>query len=1254
MARFDLELFPSLDRVVGSPGGDLFVENGPPLTRTLAGLGGNDTYQLDGPGQDVVVEFDGGGIDVIHSAYRSIELPDFVENLVLDTFVPREADAPDPTAFSGIGNALNNRLVGNDENNLLDGRAGADTLDGGAGDDVYVVDSVRDVILDSGGEDLVRAFLSWTLDAFLEGLVLEEEAGAARATGNADDNGISGNSFANLISGGAGNDRLRGGGGNDTSVGGAGDDTYTDVAIGDVVVEAAGGGIDHVYAFAEEYVLAANVERLTLGDPDLGINGPGVIGWGNALDNGIGGNGNSNLLYGLAGDDKIVGGIDLDMTDLFFDTDTMVGGIGNDTYEVDSVDDYVLELANEGTDTIEARISFALPAWVENLTLLVDATALQGRGNDLANRIEGNAENNLLEGYGGNDSLIGGAGDDTLRGGRGNDTYEVNSLLDVVQEAADSGLDEVVLLAETDTTPFVLADFVERLILRGPGDLQQAVGNASNNYIAGGAESRNLLNGGGGTDTLVGGTKDDTYVIDSTADVIVEVADGGKDWLRSSITVSALLPVLENIELTGSANLNATGNLLDNRILGNSGTNVLAGLAGNDFLDGGAGADTLNGGAGDDTYIIDDAGDVVLEAGGRDMVVSSLALDLTASAALLQVEAGHLSGSADVALGGNALSNVLVGNTGSNLVEGLGGNDWLSGGAGGVDTLIGGAGDDTYNVSSAGTQVTENPGEGRDLVVTTALATYTLGAALDDLRMVSASAVTAIGNILANRISTDRGNDSLNGGAGNDTLVGGAGDDTYGVDSTLDVVVEIAGAGVDLVISSATYVLSAHVEGLELTGINNLNGTGNALANSITGNDGNNVLDGGAGNDTLDGGAGADTLRGGLGEDVFEDVDSADVVVGGAGIDTVRTALAAYTLLGDVENLEFTGAGAATLTGNALNNRIVGGGALDTLVGLGGNDYLDGGVGPDQMDGGLGNDTYVVDDAGDLVTDAGGIDTIIGKLAVVALTGGYAAIDNLVSGIDTDFTGTGNAGANLLVGGAGDDSLDGGAGADTLQGGLGNDVYFVDNAGDRVVERPVGGLYDEVRSTISYTLGADLEGLVLLGSANISGTGNARDNFIQGNSGNNVLNGGAGNDIIDGNGGNDSMIGGLGNDVFVWDGGDTVAGGAGDDALVVTATSLDLQALADTRITGIEYLDLLAGGVDVTVRATAADILALSDSNRVIVDGNTGDALELVDPAGAATWTNAGQDMIGGILYQVWQTGLAEVFVDTDVTVTIL
>ncbi|RUM10412.1 calcium-binding protein, partial [Rhizobium phaseoli] len=332
-----------------------------------------------------------------------------------------------------------------------------------------------------------------------------------------------------------------------------------------------------------------------------------------------------------------------------------------------------------------------------------------------------------------------------------------------------------------------------------------------------------------------------------------------------------------------------------------------------------------------------------------------------------------------------------TGNTLANVISGGSGNDTLDGGAG-ADTLIGGTGDDTYIVDNAGDVITENAGEGTD-AVKTALASYTLGANVENLTFTGTVSFTGTGNELDNVIT---------GGTGADHLIGGLGDDTYVVDNAGDVVTENAGEGTDTVKTAlASYTLGANVENLVSTGTAAFAGTGNELANAITG---------GVGADTLDGGAGADTLTGGAGNDIYVVDNIGDVVVeaAGGGTDTIKTVLNSYSLasLANVENLTFTGTGDFSGSGNAAVNVITGGA---------GNDILDGGAGADTLVGGAGNDIYIVDNTGDVVTEAAsaGTDTIETALASYSLAA-LANVENLTYTGTAAFTGTGNTLANVI------------------------------------------------------------------------------------------------------------------------------------------------------------------------------------------------------------------------------------------------
>lgn len=373
------------------------------------------------------------------------------------------------------------------------------------------------------------------------------------------------------------------------------------------------------------------------------------------------------------------------------------------------------------------------------------------------------------------------------------------------------------------------------------------------------------------------------------------------------------------------------------------------------------------------------------------------------------------------------------------------------------------------------------------------------------------------GNSGNNTLYGGAGNDTLNGGAGNDTLNGGAGNDTFVIDSALDVVNELANEGVDTVKSSVSLSIAAspYLENITLIGSAAINATGNGANNILDGsqNTAANVLTGGTGNDTYILGTG----------------DSA-VEAAAAGTDTVQSAIN-LTLGANIENGVLLGT-ALSLTGNSANNSLIGNAANNTLAGGAGNDTLNGAAGADSLIGGIGNDTYYVDSSNDVITELAGegTDTVISSLNYSL----NSTLENLtLSG--NAFKGVGNSANNVLTGNAKDNYLNGGAGADTMIGGAGSDIYLVDNAGDVVVEATGSGA-DSVQSSISYTLGANVENGTLLGSATTL-IGNTENNQLNGNASHNTLNGGLGNDSLNGNAGNDSLIGGDGDDVLIGDNG---------------------------------------------------------------------------------------------------------------------
>ncbi|MGH8473746.1 MAG: calcium-binding protein, partial [Gammaproteobacteria bacterium] len=332
--------------------------------------------------------------------------------------------------------------------------------------------------------------------------------------------------------------------------------------------------------------------------------------------------------------------------------------------------------------------------------------------------------------------------------------------------------------------------------------------------------------------------------------------------------------------------------------------------------------------------------------------------------------------------------------------------------------------------------------------------------------------------------------------------------------------------------------------------------------------------------------------HGGAGNDLYIVDNSADAAVENPheGIDSVQSSVT-WTLSANTENLTLIGSSATNGTGNSLNNILTGNSAVNVLRGEAGNDVLDGKAGADKLYGGSGDDTYLVDNTGDVVTEnpGEGVDTV--KSSVTYTLG--ANIEQLTltgtsnrsaTGNDLDNTLTGNSAANTLTGLAGEDLLDGGAGVDTLRGGLGNDTYVVDNAGDKVSENAAEGI-DTVQSSISYTLAANVEHLVLTGTGALKGTGNSLDNLLRGNNAANTLSGANGRDVLEGAAGNDTLMGGAGADRYLFsrgDGRDLIqeqAGVAGENDSVRFGPGLDPDQLWFSR-SGDDLSIAVLGGTD--------------------------------------------------------------------------
>jgi Ca2+-binding RTX toxin-like protein len=655
------------------------------------------------------------------------------------------------------------------------------------------------------------------------------------------------------ILGGAGRDRVFSGGVTDTIDVGAGDDIVYGESGRDVIQ----GGLGNDFLSG-----GADGDAIDGGQGDDQIYGGDSITWTNALiDSGNGSAAPGELLSGGAGDDLVIGSST---------ADALLGGEGKDAIA-----------GREGNDVIfgDAGLVFVAPPlsvfdpiisasrWPMGpmlgfhsgfskspmLTVHVDKTNDNVGGHEVklssADNPEAPRDNWMTAAVSGdNDQLYGGSGDDWIFGEFGDDVLSGG----VGKDTLDGGIGN-------DTYLFAKGDGQDVIV-----DHDTTVGN----------NDKVLLSNINAQDVVVSRDVSNLYIkLKTTSDSLTF-----SNWFVSSSDKVEQV-VFANGVSWGAAELAAAVSL--------------APTAGADYLAGTAGANTMAGLAGDDVYVVDNSGDRVSETAGAgtDSIFSSVSHTLSN-----HVENLALTGNAAINGTGNSLNNTLTGNSAAN---------WLNGG-GGADSMQGGAGNDTYVVDNAGDVVGEAVGEGTDLVQSSV--TYTLSANVENLTLTGSTASNGTGNALDNVLTGNsanntltggEGNDSLNGGTGSDTLIGGQGDDTYVVNVATDVVIENAGEGFDVVNSTATLTLSAHVEALVLQGWGVINGTGNELNNLLRGNLNGNTLNGNAGNDILEGNDGNDRLtdtsgaalfNGGVGHDALTGGASAEIFVGGLGYDTVTTA----------------------------------------------------------------------------------------------------------------------------------------------------------------------------------------------------------------------------------------------------------------------------------------------------------------------------------------------------------------------------
>ena len=942
----------------------------------------------------------------------------------------------------------------------------------------------------------------------------------------------------------------------------------------------------------------------------------------------LNGAGGDDEIHGGAGNDFIQGGAGADLLYGDEDNDLIVGGAGNDTIDggdgVDKVN-YSWESGslgvkvNLGSSGVSAGGAVyigphsAIDSFgnVDSLVSIENVETGSGDdyiyGDDGPNQLNAGAGNNYLEGRGGDDVLMSYGSSNYMAGGTGNDLYLITSGFYTIIEQPGEGIDEI----RTSAASYFLPANVE--ILTGQVSGQNLTGNALANVITG-VTGDDILTGGAGADTLNGGD--------------------GNDILNAGLFGDPFAGASANY------NFPDAGSDVDTLNGGNGNDTINAGYG--DNVDGGAGFDVLNldwtgapSGVSSD-FSVFELGSTLSIGGGTISGIERIGT-VRGSAYADVIDAHNNSGFTFIwGQGGNdfivagASTNFVYGGDGDDTIDGSydsypfqvtfygeAGNDTLIGGYG-PERLEGGIGNDTYRVFDSRVSVIENFNAGLDEVQTT-LASYTLGAELENLTGLASSGQALNGNGLANVItggaggdvlsgaggddilSGGAGNDMLDGGTGADAMAGGAGNDVYVVDDAGDTVTENAGEGVDEVRTArSSYALGANVE--------NLLGTSNG-GQSLTGNDLNNVVTGGAGTDSLYGGLGNDTLHGGDGNDTIFGGAGNDLLDGGEGDDFL-----VWRELFQVD------AEADTLNGGGGDDRIV--------AGYG--NSVDGGAGFDQLDLNLSGGTagVTVDlrqlENGGTLSVAGG--TITG-IDYVASLEGTAFDDVLIGGATLSATSgatllgwmgnddvRGTAGTDSLQGNDGDDTLTGDRGRDKIDGGAGSDTadYSRETGGGAVtiyltpsnVVGPDNVTYSAGRGTDTW---GDLD--LLFGIENVR-TG-AGDDKVYGDAAANRIETGGGNDLLDGGAGADTMAGGTGDDVYYVDTlSDVVTENAGEgfDEVRTSVSGYVMSANVEKlTYTGSGAGDLRGNASDNVLEGGAgSDLFRLQDGGNDIVSGGDG------------------------------------------------
>jgi Ca2+-binding RTX toxin-like protein len=969
--------------ITGGSGNDA-IDGGGGADIISAG-GGNDTVTYRGT--ETSIDGGTGTNTLLLNAVATVNLAN-VDQTSGDSITVGNFQNVDASALSSsvtlTGSSSANTITGGSSDDTIDGGGGADIIAAGGGNDSVTYRGTEASIDGGAGSDTLVLAAAGGITAvnFSVAAGVDQTTGDTTSATNFENLNagilstavtVTGSAAANTITTGSGNDTIDGGGGADVISAGAGNDTVSYYAA-ETSIDG-GTGTNTLSLKAAVTVNLGNAD-VTSGDAANVTNFQNVDA--SALSSAVSltGSSSANTITGGSGADTIDGGGGADIiaagggndTVTYQGTETSIdGGAGTDTLVlaasggVTAVNFSVAGGSDQTTGDSVSVTNF------ESIDASLVSSALTLTGSSSANTITGGSGNDTIDGGGGADVIAAGGGNDTVTyrgsetsidGGSGTNTLVMNAAATVNLGNGD----------QTSGDSTAVSNF-QNINASALSAALSLTGSSGANTITSGS-GNDTIDGAGGADVIAAGAGNDLVAYYGT-----EVSIDGGIGANTLVLDAAATVNLSNADQTSADSVNVTNFLnIDASALsaalsltGSSLANTITGGSGNDTIDGGGGADVIVAGAGNDTVTYHgtetsiDGG-----VGGSDTLVLASSGGITAVNFAVGAGADQTTGDTvgvtnfdnlDASILSSAVS--VTGSSSANTITTGSGNDVIDGGSG-ADIISAGGGNDT--VTYHGTETSIDGGGGTNTLVMASAATVNLGNAdqtsgdttnVTSFQNVDASGlssgVSITGSSSANTITGGSGSDTIDGAGGADVIIAGGGNDTvtyHGTETSID-----GGSGTNtLVLNAAATVNLGNADqtsgdSTNVTNFQNVDGSSQSAALTITGSSSNNTLTGGSGNDTISGGGGTDHLFGGGGDDIFiidhSSLALGSTIDGGSGNNTVNISANSGTVgdaelvasLTNVETIDFTASNvnaSLNLSGSQISQ--IAGGAANTLT----------------------------------------------------------------------------------------------------------------------------------------------------------------------------------------------------------------------------------------------------------------------------------------------------------------------------------